>query len=486
MAKGLKSKKQPFQWKPFSSKQMKLATWWTPKSPYATYDTIIFDGAIRSGKTVTGIDSFLNWSLSKYSGANFILGGKSMGALKRNVLEPMFQILTAKGIDYDYHRSENYIVIGTNTYYCFGANNEASQDVLQGLTAAGAFLDEAALMPRSFVEQAIGRCSLADDEGEPGKVWMNCNPGGPYHYLKTEYIDKRREKKILRLHFTMDDNPALSEKVKARYARQFSGVFKKRYIEGLWVMAEGLIYDMFDESRHRVEKVPKCDYYWAACDYGTFNPTVFLLFGRKNGKTYVIKEYYYDGRSGGDPDNPEQGEGQRTDEEYSKDLRKFLRGYKVKHIYIDPSAASFITQVRKDNTKYREKGQPQKAVKVIKANNSVIDGIRFVAKELGNDCLVIHNSCVNLFKEVSSYVWDEKHSLKTGEDRPLKEKDHCMDALRYGVYNEIGLNNQVVVNEPGKLDYQEVLNNPPELLEMDEDLLYEFAIAGVNRVGPGM
>lgn len=268
-----KKKTKAFEFKPFSQKQKKLLYWWEKGSPYKDYDIVIADGAIRSGKTIAMICSFLRWSMKNFQGESFILAGKSIGALKRNVLKPMFQILEAWGIKYEYNRSEHFIVIGTNTYYCFGANNEASQDVLQGLTAAGAMADEVALFPQSFVDQMIGRCSV-----DSAKIFMNCNPRGPYHYVKVELIDKAREKKIYYLHFTMDDNLSLPEKVKERFRRMFSGVFFKRYILGLWVMAEGIIYDMFDEDKHKVPTIERAyTEYYLSCDYGTQNPTVFGL-----------------------------------------------------------------------------------------------------------------------------------------------------------------------------------------------------------------
>src|SRR5690625_4983616 len=244
-----------FKFRPFSRKQKKLLMWWTDKSPYKDHDMIIAHGAIRSGKTVAMIDSFITWSLAKHQHQNFIIASRSMSPLTTNVLNPMFQILTAKGISYHYHRSgDQHIIIGTNTYYLFGASNETSQDTLQGLTAAGALLDEVALFPQSFVDQAIGRCS-AETDGESAKVFVNCNPQGPYHYFKSEFIDKSEEKKIYVLHFTMEDNLSLSERVKVRFRRMFSGVFFQRYILGLWVMAEGVIYDMFDKDEHIVKTV---------------------------------------------------------------------------------------------------------------------------------------------------------------------------------------------------------------------------------------
>lgn len=412
MAKKRK-KTTSFKFRPFSLKQKKLLMWWTDSSPYRDYDMVVAEGAIRSGKTISMIDSFVTWSLAKHRNQNFIMAGKSMGALKRNVLEPMFQILTAKGIDYHYHRSENpHVIIGTNTYYLFGASNESSQDVLQGLTAAGAYLDEVALFPKSFVDQAIGRCS-AETEGNAAKIFFNCNPGGPYHWFKLEYIDKAKEKKIYVLHFTMEDNLSLSQKVKDRFYRMFSGVFFKRYILGLWVMAEGVIYDLFDKDKHTVPTIERpYDKYYVSCDYGTLNPTAFGLWGRCEGVWYKVKEYHYDGR---------KQNRQKTDEEYCDDLIEFVGDIRISSVIIDPSAASFITALKK-----------RKKFGVKHAINDVIDGIRNVASALSEGQIKYNDCCKETFREFNSYVWDEK-AADRGEDKPLKENDHQMDADRYFV-----------------------------------------------------
>ncbi len=408
-----KKKIKAFEFKPFSLKQKKLLYWWQDGSPHKDKDIVIADGAIRSGKTIAMICSFLRWSLDNFQGQDFIIAGKSMGALKRNVVKPMRQILEAWGISHEYNRSDNFIIIGSNTYYLFGANNEASQDVLQGLTAAGALADEVALFPQSFVDQMIGRCSI-----DGSKIFMNCNPRGPYHYFKTEYIDKAKEKNIYYLHFTMDDNLTLSEKVKERYQRMFSGVFFKRYILSLWVMAEGIIYDMFNEAKHKIQTVDR-DYseYYVSIDYGTQNPTAFGLWGKcKKGKYrnkwIKIKEYYYSGK--------EEGK-QKTDEEYYKDLEKFIGDIKVKAVIVDPSAASFIATIRKYG-KYT----------VRSAKNDVLDGIRNVSTALSKGLILYNDCCINTFREFYSYVWDEK-AAERGEDKPLKQNDHAMDSDRYFV-----------------------------------------------------
>src|SRR5690606_11905599 len=191
-----------------------------------------------------------------------------------------------------------------------------------------------ALMPQSIVNQATARCSV-----EGSKLWFNCNPAGPYHWFKLEWLDKLEEKNALHLHFTMDDNPSLSERVKERYRRMYSGVFYRRYILGLWVLAEGLIYDMFDPQKHVVPTVgrPYTQYY-VSIDYGTQNPMAFGLWGFHKGVWYKVKEYHYDGRLKGR---------QKTDEEYYQDLVEFVGDVQPRAIIIDPSAASFITLIRK-------------------------------------------------------------------------------------------------------------------------------------------
>lgn len=420
---------QPFKFQTFSVKQKKTLTWWTPKSPYKDYDMIICDGAIRSGKTVSELISFIMWSLTTFEDETFVMAGKTMGALKRNVLNPLFKILSAKGISYRYIRStdEPRIEIGSNIYYIFGANNEAAQDKIQGLTAAGAYADEIALFPQSFVEQMIGRCSV-----EGAKVFANCNPLGPKHWFKLEYIDKAKEKRILYLHFVMEDNLTLAENVKERYRRMFTGVFYQRYIRGLWVMAEGIIYDMFDENIHTVNDEglpPYFKQYWVGVDYGTANPTVFLLIGLgSDGNLYVVDEWRWDSKKEGR---------QKTDKEYSRDFIGWISSHEArgglgavipKAVFVDPSATSFALQLNRDGVK-----------RVMKAENAVIDGIRAVSSLFGLGRLFVHKErCKELTTEMQNYVWDEK-AQERGEDKPLKVNDHGPDALRYSILSIRGV-----------------------------------------------
>jgi len=411
-------KSKPFNFKPPSKKQLKVQTWWLADE-IKEHDGIIADGAIRSGKTMSMSVAYVTWSLECFDGENFIIAGKTVGSCRRNVISPLKKMLATLGYFVQDHRSENYLTISKNgkenQYFVFGGKDEASQDLVQGITAAGAFFDEVALMPESFVNQATGRCSV-----DGSKFWFNCNPGSPYHWFKVKWLDKIAEKNLLHLHFTMDDNPSLSEHIKNRYKSMYFGVFFKRYILGLWVMAEGLIYDMFDTQKHtiRPEVIPPIqpNSYYVSCDYGTQNATVFLLWGKGfDGTWYCIKEYYYSGR---DKDI------QKTNTEYSDDFEGWLQGIKPQRIVIDPSAASFIAELKK------------RGYQVKKAKNDVLEGIRFFASLLQDGKVKISTACEMALKEFSSYVWDEK-AAERGEDKPIKVFDHAMDAVRYFGYTII-------------------------------------------------
>lgn len=445
------TKVQVFKFQPFSRKQKQILTWWLPDSPVKDYDGIIADGAIRSGKTVCMSLSFVMWSMASFNGQNFAMCGKTIGSFRRNVLFWLKLMLKSRGYRVADHRLDNLVEISrgnvTNYFYIFGGKDERSQDLIQGITLAGVFCDEVALMPESFVNQATGRCSV-----DGSKYWFNCNPDGPYHWFKVNWIDKAvgflgkkkvkelREaaaaageelnlKNLLYVHFTMDDNLSLSEEIKARYRSMYSGVFFKRYIMGLWAMAEGIIYDMFDPEKHVVDVEALAEAYkantghdfwteecYVSCDYGTQNPTAFLLWNKAaDKKWYCRREYYYSGREKGH---------QKTDKEFSDDLTKWLGGLSIRSVILDPAAASFKAQLEKDG------------YKVKKAKNDVLDGIRFVATLLNQGSFLIDESCTNLIKEFASYIWDAK-AAERGEDKPVKEHDHALDALRYLAYTII-------------------------------------------------
>lgn len=412
---------QAFQFSPFSVKQKKILTWWCPDSPVKGKDGIIADGAIRSGKTVSMSLSFVMWAMTSFSGQNFAMCGKTIGSFRRNVLFWLKLMLRSRGYSITDHRADNLLVVRKNGienyFYIFGGKDERSQDLIQGITLAGVFFDEVALMPESFVNQATGRCSV-----KGSKFWFNCNPDGPYHWFKVNWIDKAKEKHLLYLHFTMDDNLSLAEEIKARYRSMYTGVFFKRYILGLWAVAEGIIYDMFDEEKHVKDiseitplLIKGCSY--VSCDYGTQNATAFLFWNKGiDGKWYCIREYYYSGRDKGK---------QKTDSEYADDLKEWLDGEKIKSIIADPSAASFIAELRK------------RGFKVLKAKNDVLDGIRLVGTLLNLYKIIFSSSCTETIKEFASYIWDDK-AMEHGEDKPVKQHDHSMDAVRYFVSTILG------------------------------------------------
>lgn len=432
----MKRVKEFFHFQPFSKKQRQVLNWWTEGSPVKNCDGIIADGAIRSGKTVSMSLSFVFWAMSSFSGQNFAMCGKTIGSFRRNVLFWLKLMLKSRGYAVTDHRADNLVVVShgdtENYFYIFGGKDERSQDLIQGITLAGVFFDEVALMPESFVNQATGRCSV-----DGSKFWFNCNPDGPYHWFKQNWIDRRKEKHLIYLHFTMDDNLSLSEAVKQRYRGMYSGVFYKRYIQGLWCMAEGIIYDMFSEDHH-VRKLKDFAEQlighnrYVSCDYGTQNATVFLLWEKGlDGVWYCTREYYYSGRDTGK---------QKTDSQYADDLEKWLNGTRIRGIIVDPAAASFIAELRK------------RGYKVVKAKNDVEDGIRLVSTLLNLGKIVFEEGCVNTRKEFASYIWDEK-AAKHGEDKPVKQFDHAMDALRYFCYTI--LNNQTArIGNKAKAGFQ--------------------------------
>lgn len=396
--------------KPFSAKQLKVMTWWACPEISNKYDAVIADGSIRSGKTMSMSLSFILWAMTSFDGCNFAICGKTVGSCRRNVIKPLLDMIRSRYKIQD-KRTENMIVLQNgrrrNYFYIFGGKDESSQDLIQGITLAGVMLDEVALMPRSFVEQALGRCSV-----EGARFWFNCNPDNPYHWFYQEWIQGAEDKKALYLHFTMDDNLTLSEEVKSRYFGLYTGNFFERYILGRWVAADGLIYPMFSRESCVVSSEDRrYSQYYVSIDYGTLNPFSAGLWGKSGGVWYRIREYYYDGRS---------KKSQKTDEEYYDEVVKLIDGLPITAIIVDPSAASFITAVQRHG-RYN----------VLKADNAVIDGIRITAACIQQGKILFNDCCTNTFAEFASYVWDTKHAEKTGEDKPVKEHDHAMDDIRY-------------------------------------------------------
>jgi PBSX family phage terminase large subunit len=383
-----------------SNKQQKILAF-----PYSKYDALICDGAVRSGKTSIMMWAFVRWAMENFSGQRFGVCGRTVDSCTKNIIVPFTAMSLAKErYIIRWRRGDKVMEVRrgavTNYFEVFGGKDEASYTLIQGRTLAGVLLDEVVLMPRSFVEQALTRCSV-----DGAKLWFSCNPGSPQHWFYTEWIKRHKERNALYLHFEMTDNPGLSEKTLERYQNMFTGVFYDRYIRGLWVLAEGLVYDFGEENI--VDDVPESGEYYISCDYGTLNPFSAGLWCW-DGKTATrIREYYYSGR---------EEHRNKTDEEYYTELEKLVGELPVISVIVDPSAASFI-EVIKRHGKF----------KVRKAVNDVLPGIATTARYLRSGALKIHRSCKDAIREFGLYRWDEKST----EDRPIKENDHAMDDTRY-------------------------------------------------------
>lgn len=389
---------------------------WAHLTKFKNRKAIICDGSVRSGKTVSMILGFVHWAMRFFDGKNFGICGKTISSTERNIILPLLNMPDIT--DYyslQYIRGENKRIVirsgsHTNTFFIFGGKDESSYTLVQGITLSGVLFDEVALMPKSFVDQAVAR-TLSEPEA---RYWFNCNPESAEHWFYKEWICNTRQKKALHLHFTMQDNPILSPEQIADAERLYTGVFYNRYIKGLWCVAEGLIYPMFDKAvhvTHHPELQPGGDYY-ISCDYGTLNPTsAGLWYLQPDGHAIRLREYYYDGRKTKTP---------RTDEEHYKALEQLAGDVagKVRAVIVDPSAASFIECIRRHGL-----------FRIWQADNSVLNGIRDTSSLLQMQYLHICDNCTDIIREFSLYRWDESAT----EDRPIKENDHAMDDMRYFV-----------------------------------------------------
>lgn len=388
-----------------SEKQMKILAF-----PYTKYEAIICDGAIRSGKSSIMMWAFVKWGMMNFDGQRFAICGKSVDSCIKNVIQPFLSMsLARETYRLRWRRIDKVLEVQngniTNLFEVFGGKDESSFALIQGRTLAGVLLDEVALQPRSFVEQALARCSVTGS-----RFWFNCNPGPPSHWFYQEWIKQTERHKALHLHFLLEDNPALDPEIVERYKNTYAGVFYRRYILGEWCVADGLVYPMFDKAKHIATEQHSGGVYYISIDYGTLNPTAIGLWQLRNGKAVMLKEYYYDGR---------KQKRQKTDEEYADDLEAFAEGYQIERVIVDPSAASFKETLRR-------RGK----FAVMDANNAVLDGIRLTGSLLLAGRILFDASCENTFDEFGSYCWDEKKET----DAVVKESDHAMDMIRYFVY----------------------------------------------------
>lgn len=397
------------KFKPFSKKQKKVLGWWYTDGIKDKYDAIIADGSVRSGKTVSMSISFLIWAMSGFSDCNFAICGKTVGSCRRNVIKPLISMLRTRFQIVD-KRSENILTVthkgSSNTFYIFGGKDESSQDLIQGVTLAGILFDEVALMPRSFVEQGLARCSV-----DGARYWFNCNPDNPNHWFYKEWIQNADEKHALRLRFLMDDNLSLSDRVKQRFYSLYKGTFYRRFILGEWVIAEGLVYQQYNDHisdylwRGDAEKLR--GRWFISIDYGTVNPCSMGLWCVTPREAIRVKESYFNSR--------EEGY-QKTDEEHYKDLEQLAADHYIEEVIVDPSAASFKETIWRHNR-----------FQVRNAVNDVINGIRTTSGMLSCGLAKISASCAASQQEFGMYRWDDKST----DDRVIKENDHAMDDIRY-------------------------------------------------------
>ena len=409
----------------FSKKQLQLLTWWTDESPYHDLNGVIAEGAIRAGKTIIMGLSFILWSMQKSSDINYAICGKTVASTRRNIIEPLIEMLKQRKFKVIDRKTEGKLIViknnNKNTYYIFGGKDEGSASLIQGITLGGVLFDEVALMPRSFVEQAMARCSV-----NGSKYWFNCNPEGPQHWFYVEHILKWKERKYIRIHFCLEDNPSLSKERIDNYKSLYTGIFYKRFILGEWAFANGIVYDMvtdenfyYNSNRESVVPIKIIEndikpYY--GVDFGTANPQVYLEvykyvdYAKKEMCFYVENEYYWNSR---------KKLMQKTPDEYVSDFNNWRKEFS--YLIIDPSA----TPLKAAHRKYGHN--------VINAKNNVEEGIIGLSTLFANKMIKINkDNCPNLCAELGLYRWNEK-KLNNGVEEVLKENDHCCDALRYAI-----------------------------------------------------
>ena len=393
--------------------------------PYSKYDAIICDGAVRSGKTSLMMWAFVGWAMENFSGQSFGICGKTVDSCTKNIIVP-FTVMSLAKEKYTLRWRSSHKILEvrrgavTNYFEVFGGKDESSYTLIQGRTLAGVLLDEVVLMPRSFVEQALTRCSV-----DGAKLWFSCNPDNPMHWFYTDWIKRARERNALYLHFEMTDNPGLSQKTLERYQTMFSGVFYDRYVRGKWCVAEGLVYEFGEEQI--TDDIPQGGEYYISVDYGTLNPFSAGLWCW-DGKTATrVREYYYSGR---------ENRTNKTDEEYYHEMETMAGEQNIRAVVVDPSAASFIETIRR-----------HRRFTVRKAVNDVVPGITTTQRYLADGTIKIHRRCKDAIREFGLYRWDDKAT----DDKPIKENDHAMDDIRYFVMT-------ILRHKVGKPEYKPLWN----------------------------
>lgn len=382
----------------------------------ATARLNIWEGSVSSGKTYNSIWKWLSWieNEAPASGA-FLMGGKTERTLQRNVLDPIVDMIGMQR--FKINKGSGEARFRGRKIYLVGANDERAQEKIRGVTLAGAYLDEITLSPESFFKMLLSRLRIRG-----ARLYGTTNPDSPYHWLKTEFLDREGEINLRRFHFTIDDNVTLDPEYVKSIKKEYTGLWYRRFILGEWCQAEGAIYDMWNERVHVIphEALPRdreenltFQRIFASCDYGTSNPFAAGLYGVDGNKIYKFREYHYDSA---------KKQRQKTDGEYADDLLRFLGEYRNVPVVIDPSAASFKAELRK------------RSIYVKDANNDVLNGIRIVAQLLTSGRFFISADCPETIREFPNYIWDKKAQAR-GEDAPVKVNDHHMDETRYACMN---------------------------------------------------
>lgn len=371
----------------------------------------IWHGAVRSGKTYSSLLRFLI-ELAEIPQGEFAVVCRDAFAFRRNIL-PLF--LDMVGSDAHYLQGNSLLEIWGKKVHVVGAHDARAEGKIRGATFAGAYVDEVSLIPEVFWQILVQRCAMGG-----ARIFGTSNPDSPAHWLKRNFIDGNPD--VYSVHFTMIDNPKLTDQEREYLERQHRGLWYRRFILGEWCLAEGAIFDFFDENEHTLRRAPANPrFHLVGVDYGTTNPCAFTLLSYNDQTSptlFVEKEYYWDSKARGR---------QKTDSEYAQDLVKFAEGHAIKFVYIDPSAASFKQELRRINFPFSLRD----------ANNDVANGIRELMTLFANGDLKINASCRNLIAEIQSYSWDTKASEKGG-DVPIKRFDHCVDSLRYSCYSYFG------------------------------------------------
>ena len=385
----------------------------------------IADGAIRSGKTFVFNLRWLDYIVNGPRGI-LLMAGKTIRTLERNVLKAENGLFDLVGEgNYKYNGSTGELEIAGRKIICIGASDERSENKIRGMTLAGALCDEVTLFPKSFVEQLIGRCSVAGSQ-----LFWNYNPDSPYHFIKQEYIDNPKMKHLVKhWRFLMYDNPYLV-KTNPEYIKQaettYTGVFYKRNVRGEWALAEGIVYDNFTDKCIVDDLPEEFDEIYVGVDHGVTHPATFIMIGVKDREVYVIKEFY---------------QANRTNSELADEFINFIDGYSVDGITVDSAAASLILEFNK------------RGIYTTDCNKDVIDGITLVTQLIGEKRLFVHKSCKNLIKEFYTYSWDDKKSQSQGKDVVIKLNDDCCDALRYACKTFLDFDNRAYVLDVSELGF---------------------------------